>query len=37
MSGEARYLEADRRQLQWDVIDLESLLPSDHRARVVWA
>ena len=37
MSGEARYLEADRSQLRWDVVDLESLLASDHRARVVWA
>lgn len=34
--GEARYLEADRSQLRWDMVDLESLLVSDHRARVVW-
>ena len=36
MMGEARYLEADRSQLRWDMVDLESLLVSDHRARVVW-
>ena len=35
--GGARYLEADRSQLRWDMVDLESQLPSDHRARVVWA
>ena len=37
MAGEARYLEADRAQIRWDVIDLESQLPAEHRARVVWA
>ena len=37
MAGEARYLEADRSQLFWDMVDLEGLLPPDHRARVVWA
>lgn len=37
MAGEARYLEADRAQLRWDMIDLESQLPSEHRARVAWA
>ncbi len=35
--GEARYETADRAQLRWDLLDLESLLPADHRARVVWA
>lgn len=34
--GEARVLRADRTQLQWDMIDLEGLLASDHRARLVW-
>lgn len=34
--AEARYLEADRSQLSWDLVDLESLLPADHRARQVW-
>ena len=37
MAGEARVLEADRAQLRWDTIDLESQLALDHRARVVWA
>jgi len=27
---------ADRAQLQWDMLDLESLLAIDHRARIVW-
>ena len=36
MTGDARYLEADRSQLRWDMVDLESQLPADHRARVVW-
>ena len=34
--GEARVVRADRSQLHWDMIDLEAMLPSDHRARVVW-
>jgi transposase len=37
MAGEARYLEADRAQLRWDMVDLESQLPLEHRARIVWA
>ena len=37
MTGKARYLEADRAQFQWDMVDLESQLVADHRARVVWA
>jgi transposase len=37
MAGKARYLEADRAQLRWDAVDLDSQLPSDHRVRVVWA
>ena len=37
MSGEARYLKADRSQPSWDVLDLDVLLPADDRARVVWA
>lgn len=36
MKGEARYLEADRSQPSWDLLDLEALLPVDHRARLVW-
>src|SRR5258707_7977524 len=34
---EARVVRPDRRQLRWDMIDLEGLLPADHRARVVWS
>lgn len=34
--GDARVIRADRSQLRWDVIDLEGLLASDHRARIVW-
>lgn len=37
MTGGARVLRADRSQLSWDLIDLEALLPSGHRARVVWS
>ena len=36
MAGDARYLEADRTQLRWDMVDLESQLALEHRARVVW-
>jgi transposase len=36
MTNEARFIRPDRFQARWDVIDLEALLPSDHRARVVW-
>ena len=35
-TGKARFIRADRAQLRWDIIDLESLLPADHRARMVW-
>jgi transposase len=35
--GEARVVRPDRSQLRWDMVDLESLLPADHRARVVWS
>src|SRR3981189_2988738 len=34
--GEARVVRPDRRQLRWDMIDLEGLLPADHRARLGW-
>ena len=34
---EARVVRPDRRQLRWDMIDLEGLLPVDHRARLVWS
>jgi len=36
MSAMARYLRADRSQLSWDLVDLEAMLGSDHRARIVW-
>lgn len=35
MTNEARFIRADRQQTRWDLIDLEGLLPSDHRARIV--
>jgi transposase len=35
MSNDARFIAADRAQTRWDFIDLEALLPSDHRARIV--
>jgi transposase len=35
MACEARFVRADRVQTRWDFIDLEALLPSDHRARIV--
>jgi transposase len=35
MTSDARFIPADRFQTRWDIIDLEALLPSDHRARVV--
>lgn len=34
--SEARYVEANRGQLSWDLVDLDGLLPLDHRARLVW-
>ena len=36
-TGGARVKQPDRTQLHWDLVDLEALLPKDHRARVVWA
>lgn len=35
MSG-ARFVEANRSQLNWDLVDLENWMPADHRARQVW-
>jgi transposase len=35
MASEARFIRADRLQTRWDFVDLEALLPSDHRARAV--
>jgi transposase len=36
MNGAARVLRPDRQQIGWDMIDLDALLPADHRARLVW-
>jgi transposase len=36
MTDEARVKRADRRQLHWDMVDLDSQLGEDHRARSVW-
>src|ERR1700720_3603530 len=35
MASEGRFIRADRVQTHWDFVDLEGLLPADHRARVV--
>jgi transposase len=35
--SEARVVRPDRRQLRWDMVDLEGLLPAGHRARLVWS
>jgi transposase len=37
MSKGVRVIGADRTQLRWDVVNLDSQLPDDHRARLVWA
>jgi len=37
MVSEARFIRPDRSQTRWDFIDVEALLPNDHRARVVWS
>ena len=31
-----RMIVPDRAQLRWDMVDLDSQLPEDHRARLVW-
>lgn len=36
MGGEARVVRPNRSQLSWDLLDLEALLPMEHRARIVW-
>src|SRR6202047_3575526 len=35
MTRDARFIRADRFQTRWDFIDLEALLPSEHRVRIV--
>jgi transposase len=37
MSQGARIIGPDRAQLRWDMVDLDSQLPEEHRARTVWA
>src|SRR6202047_5511935 len=37
MANDARFIRAERFQTRGDFIDLEALLPSDHRARIVWS
>jgi len=37
MTDGARVKQADRRQLRWDMVDLDSQLSEDHRARAVWS
>src|SRR5246127_3145259 len=37
MSEGVRVIGPDRAQLRWDVVDLDTQLPDDHRARLVWA
>lgn len=34
--GRPRVREVNRAQLEWRPVDLDSLLPDDHRARIVW-
>jgi transposase len=35
--GRPRLKRANRGQVEWQVVDLDSLLPEDHKARIVWA
>jgi len=37
MTDGARVKQADRQQLRWDMVDLDSQLSEDHRARAVWS
>lgn len=36
-AGRPRVLEPNRQQLTWRAVDIESLLPPEHRARSMWA
>jgi len=36
-TGAPRVVTADRGQLAWRTCDLESLLPAEHRARLIWS
>jgi hypothetical protein len=31
-----KYIHLDRRQLRWEVLDLEQLIAEDHAARLIW-
>jgi hypothetical protein len=35
MASEARFIRADRSQTKWDFVELDAVIASDHRARVV--
>jgi transposase len=35
MANDARFIRPDRVQTRWDLLDLEGMLPRDHRARIV--
>jgi transposase len=35
MAKDARFIRPDRVQTRWDLLDLEGMLPRDHRARIV--
>src|SRR3989442_11525643 len=35
-AGRPRLREGNRAQLEWRPVDLDSLLPDEHRARIVW-
>lgn len=37
MSDQARVLRPERRQIRLELVDLESQLPEDHMARIVWS
>ena len=37
LPGEARVVRPVRDQLEWGIVDLESLLPQDHPARGIWS
>jgi transposase len=35
--SEARVIRPDRSQMRWDFLDVEAMLPANHRARIVWS
>lgn len=35
--GAPRLRQPEREQLAWDAVDVDSLLPAEHRARIIWA